>query len=106
VGERAVYHRRLHLDFPRYRGHAAASRRGLFEGFGTDAAQVAMTAGTIVEDLDVVEHVGASELAGLVDAVADAFLFQAAEERFSDRVDAPMSSRTRRFCQVCEDQRI
>ena len=94
------------LDFPRYRRHAGASRRGLFEGLGTDPAQVAVAASSIVEDLDVVEHIGARELAGLVDPFANAFLLQAAEEGFGDRVDAPMSRLANGICQVSQNQRV
>ena len=65
-----------------------------------------MAAGSIVEDLDVVEDVGACEFARLVDSFADALLLEAAEEGFGNRVDAPMSSRVYRFCQIRQDQRV
>lgn len=39
-----------------------------------------MTAGSIVEHLDVVEDIGSGELAGFVDSFLDPFLFQRAEE--------------------------
>ena len=61
-------------------GHFTPSQRSLFKGFGTDAADVAMTTGSIVEDLGVVEDIGTGEIAGLIEAFADTFLLQTAEE--------------------------
>ena len=58
---------------------------------GTDAAEMAVAASSIVEDLDVVEDVGPRQFAGFVDAFADALLLQAAEEGLSDGIEAPMS---------------
>ncbi len=94
------------VDFPRNRGHPAASRRGLLEGLGTDPAEMTVAAGSIVEDLDVVEDVGPRQLARLVDAFADALLLQAAEERLGHGVDAPMSSLANGIRQVGQDQRV
>lgn len=68
------------LDCFRFGGQVPASRRGGFERLGTDAAEMAVTTGTVVEHFDVVEHIGSGEVAGFVDPFADAFLFQAAEE--------------------------
>lgn len=45
---------------------------------------MAVTAGTVVEDLDVVENISPGQLPGLVDTLADPFLFQAAEEGLCD----------------------
>lgn len=44
--------------------------------------EVAVTPGHVVEDLDVIKEVGLSFLPGQVDSTSDAFLFQAAEEKF------------------------
>ena len=63
-----------------------ASCRGPFKGVGTDATQMGMAAGTIVEDLDVIEDIRATQLAGLIDAFADTFFLQAAEERLRDSI--------------------
>lgn len=41
-----------------------------------------VSAFSIVEHLDVIEHIGAGELAGFVDPFFDPLLFQAAEEGF------------------------
>lgn len=46
-------------------------------------AQMAMAPCPIVEDFDVIEDVGTGQVAGFVDALANAFLFQAAEEGLS-----------------------
>jgi hypothetical protein len=40
-----------------------------------------VAAGSIVEDLDVVEDIGTRQLAGLVDALAEALLLQTTEKR-------------------------
>ena len=45
-----------------------------------------MSPRSIVEDLDVIEHIRSSQLACFVDAFADALLLQAAKERLCDRV--------------------
>ena len=45
-----------------------------------------MPAGSIIKHLHVVEDIGTSELASLVDTFSDALLFQAAEEGFSDGI--------------------
>ena len=52
-----------------------ASCRGAFERLGTDAAQMAVTAGSVVEHLNVIEDVGSGQISGFVDAFADTFLF-------------------------------
>lgn len=43
---------------------------------------MAVTAGSVVEHLNVIEDVGPGQFPGFVDAFADPFFFQAAEERF------------------------
>ena len=54
---------------PRKLRHFTASSRRPFKGVGTDAAEMGMATSTIVEDLDVVEDVGATQqLARFVDA--------------------------------------
>lgn len=58
----------LQLDCFRSCGQIPASRRGAFERLGTDAAQMAVTAGSIVECLNVVEDVGPGQIPGCVDA--------------------------------------
>ena len=57
-----------------------ASRRGAFERLGTDAAEMTVAAGSVVERFDIVEDVGSSELSRFIDAFSDALLLQAAEE--------------------------
>lgn len=65
----------LLVDFPRRTRQTEVSRRRLFKGVGTDAAQMAMAADSVVEDLDVIEDIGARQVAGLIDALPNAFLF-------------------------------
>jgi hypothetical protein len=45
-----------------------ASRRGAFERLGIDAAEMAVTAGSIVERLDIIEGIGAGRDRAFVDA--------------------------------------
>lgn len=45
------------LDYPGFSRQTPASRRGHFKGLGTDAAQAAVAAGTVVKGFDIVEHV-------------------------------------------------
>jgi hypothetical protein len=71
-----------------------------------DAAKMAVTTGSIVKGFDVVSDVRVRKIAVLVDVFLDPFLLQASEERFGDRIDAPMSSRAHRLAQVGQDQRI
>lgn len=47
----------LWVDCPGVSRQIAASRRGPFEGLGTDATQVTMAAGAVVKSFNVVEHV-------------------------------------------------
>jgi len=45
-----------------------------------------MTTCTIIERLDIVEHIGSRQITGFVNSFLDAFLFQAAKERFSNGI--------------------
>ncbi len=47
---------------------------------------------SIVEDLDVVEDIDTGQVTGFVDAFADAFLFQTAEEGLGHSVAPTISS--------------
>src|SRR6476469_1005147 len=80
------------VHFPRYRGHAGASRRGPFKGLETDTAEVTVAAGAIVKDFDVSKDVAACEHVRFVDALTYAFLFQAAEEELGDGVVAAVAA--------------
>ena len=55
-----------------------------FELLGTEPTEMAMTACSIVERVDVVGHVGDRQFSILVDLFLDPLLFQTAEERFGD----------------------
>ena len=85
---------------------AAASLNGDLKLIRADAAEMAVTTGSIVKGFDVVSDVLVRYIAVLVDVLLDPFLLQASEERFGDRIDAPMSSRTHRLLQVGQDQRV
>lgn len=54
---------------------------------------MAVALGGTEKKFDVIKDVGTGQTAGFVDALADALLFQATEERFRHGVDAPMSSK-------------
>ncbi len=60
------------MDCFRFGGQIPASRRGVFKRLGTDATEMAVTTGSVVEHFDVIEHVGSGEVSGFVDAFADA----------------------------------
>ena len=51
-----------------------------------------VSAAPIVEDLDVIENIGTGEISCFVDAFADAFFFQTAEEGFGYRVIPAISA--------------
>jgi len=55
---------------------------------------MAVTPGSIVEHFDVLEDICLREIASSVDLSSDSLLFQAAEERFSDRVVPTVPSPT------------
>ena len=71
---------RSEVDCPRFGRHFPASRRGGFERLGIDAANMAVAAGSVVEDLDIVEDVGTGEVPCFVDALLNALLLQARDE--------------------------
>lgn len=53
-------------------GRFPASRNDLFfEGLGADVAQMGVAAGSSVDNLDVVEHIGTRKITGFVDSFAD-----------------------------------
>jgi hypothetical protein len=65
---------------------------GDFKLLGTYSAQVAVATGSIVERFDVVGDLREGQLPILVDLLLDAFLLQAAEERFRNRVVPAVSA--------------
>jgi hypothetical protein len=65
-----------------------------------------MTTRWVVERFNVVRYLSLRKLASSVDLFLDAFLFEAAKERFRDRVDAPMSNFARGVRQVRQDQGV
>jgi hypothetical protein len=65
-----------------------------------------VSAAPIVEDLDIIENISAGKISCFVDAFADTFFFQAAEEGFGYCVDAPMSRNLCGVCQISQNQRV
>jgi len=47
----------------------------MFEGLQTDAAQMTMAPGPVVEDYNVIEDIGPSQRAGFVDPFSDTLFF-------------------------------
>jgi hypothetical protein len=57
-----------------------------FELLGTQPAEMAVAARSIVEGVDVIRHVGCRQLSVLVDLFLDPLFLQAAEERLGDGI--------------------
>ena len=57
-----------------------------FELLGTQSAEMAVTARSIVEGIDVLRHVGDRELPVLIDLFLDSLFLQAAEEGLDDGI--------------------
>ncbi len=53
-----------------------SSRRGLFEGLRTDAAEVTVAPGPVVEHFNVIEDIRPGQIPGFVYSLPDAFFFQ------------------------------
>jgi hypothetical protein len=66
---------------------------GRFKLLRTEPAEVAVTSGSIVEDMDVVSHVGDRELAVFIDLPLDSLLLETAEEGLGDGVVPAMPFR-------------
>ncbi len=73
----------LLLDCPQNHRYFRASFWGKFKCLGTDPTKMAISAGTIVEHLDVVKYIWPGEIPGFVNTFSDALLFQATKEWFS-----------------------
>ena len=56
-----AWYQLFNLDYLGNARHFSASRRSPFKGIGTDTTEMAITAGFIVEDFDVIEHIGARQ---------------------------------------------
>ena len=74
------------MDCPRIGKQNPASRCGAFERLWTEATQMTVAAGSVVEHLELIEDIGSSEISRFVDAISDALLVQTAEERFRDSI--------------------
>ncbi len=91
------------MEFPQPDGHRSAAFRGLFKRLWADVAEMAMTTTSIVEHFYVVEDVGAGLIASPIYLFLDAFLFQAAEERFSYCIIPTVTSSTHAGFEVMRD---
>lgn len=61
---------------------------------------MAVVPGSIVKDFDVVEDIRPGQISGFLDAFADAFLFQAAKERFRHGVIPPISTTAHAWLEI------
>ena len=93
-------HAQAACGLTRLRRHSRPSRRGLLEGLGAYVAEMAVLTISIVEDFDVIEDFGAGQIAGLVDALSDPFLLQAAEKRFGHGIVPTVAAPTHARLQV------
>lgn len=50
-----------------------------------------MAASPVIEDFNVIEDIGAGQIASFIDPFSDALFFQRTEERRCYGIDAPMS---------------
>jgi hypothetical protein len=69
-------------------------------------AERGVAATPIVERFDVSKEIRDRFVPCRVTRTVHALVLQAVEETFGRSVDAPMSSRACRFCQICQDQRV
>ena len=71
------------FDFPCNGKETRTSNWGIFKSLGTDATQIAGISSTIIKSLDVIKHIGASQVSCFVYALAYTLLLQRTEEWFS-----------------------
>ena len=53
----------------------------LFKSLGTDPTQMAVSACTVVEHFNIIEDIGAGQIASLVESLSYPLLFQTAKKR-------------------------
>ncbi len=77
---------------------------GLFEGLQAEATQVAVAFSPVIEHFNVIEDIGAGQIAGFVDPFTDALLFLQVEERFGTALFQQLP-RDHTRCQVLAQQK-
>lgn len=63
-----------------------SSRRGLFEGLRTDAAEMTVASGPVVEHFNVIEDILPGHITCYIYVFPEPFFFQRTEERFGHRI--------------------
>lgn len=76
------------------------SRRGTFKGLRADVTEVTVTPGPIVKRFDVSKDIGLGQIMGFADPLADALLFQAAEESLGYRIVPAVAATARARLQL------
>ncbi len=74
------------MDRPHACRPIQSSQRSLFEGLRTDAAEMTVAPGPVVEHFNVIEDIRPGQIPGFIYAFSDPFFFQRTEERFGHRI--------------------
>ena len=64
------------MDLPHDIRQILSSRRGLFKGLRTDAAEMTVALGRVIEDFNVIEDISPGQIPGFIDAFSNPFFFQ------------------------------
>ena len=64
------------MDCPHDNRQILSSRRGLLEGLRTDAAEMTVAPGPVVEHFNVIEDIRPGQIPGFIDAFSDPFFFE------------------------------
>ncbi|VEA72581.1 Uncharacterised protein [Serratia rubidaea] len=59
------------MDWPHDSRQTLSSRRGLFKGLRTDAAEVTVAPGPVIEDFNVIEDIGLGQIPGFVYSLSE-----------------------------------
>lgn len=85
---------------PHDRRQGLSSRRGLFKGLQTDAVEMTVAPGPVVEHFDVIEDIRPGQIPGFIDTFSDPLFFQRTEERFGHGIILTVATPAYARCQV------
>lgn len=71
-----VQYRLKQVECPRSGRHFLSSRRGLFEGLETDASEMTVAPGPVVEHFNVIEDIRPGHVPGFIYSLSDTFFFE------------------------------
>lgn len=94
------------LDWPHARRQILSSRRGLFEGLRTDAAEMAVAPGPVIEDFNVIEDIGPGESPGSVYSFLDAFFFSELKNDSATTLSQQLPRRLRLDARLLADRTV